>query len=134
MERTTRHKYIGTGDSWGRELFLVFIFGFVTATVLWMAAWYVYARPAQAASLRSCEAERGELTTLRASVETEKQEAARQLAATSARLDEASVKLDEALVGWGGCIRSSNPTSEETDQEALSSGVSPAAKPGAGQN
>jgi hypothetical protein len=100
---------------------LVFVFGFVTATVLWLGAWYVYARPAQAASLKSCEVEKSELTTLRAQVETEKQEAARQLAATSARLEEASVKLDDALVGWGRCIRSNNQTTEETDEGALSS-------------
>lgn len=134
MGRVTRYNYIGTGDSWGRELLLVFVFGFVTATVLWLGAWYVYARPAQAASLRSCEAEKSELTTLRAQVETEKEEAAEQLAATNAELVEASVKLDEARVGWGQCIRSNSRTGEETDEGGLSSELSPASKPGAGQD
>lgn len=134
MGRATRHNYIGTGDSWGRELFLVFVFGFVTATVLWLATWYVYARPAQAASLRSCEAEKSELTTLRAQVETEKQEAAERLAAANASLKETSTKLDDALLGWGRCIRSNSQGSEEKEEGALSSELSLGSKPGAGQN
>jgi hypothetical protein len=134
MGRVTRYNYIGTGDSWGRELLLVFVFGFVAATVLWLGGWYVYARPAQAASLKSCEAEKSELTTLRAKVETEKEDAAERLAAANASLEEASVKLDDALVGWGRCIRSNNQDSEETGEGALSSELSPAAKTRAGQN
>jgi hypothetical protein len=94
-------KYFSSGDSWGTELFLVFFLGFVLATGLWLGIWFVHARPIQADSLQSCVAEKQELASLRAKVETEKQLADRQL-------EEVNAKLEDALAGWGRCIKSQN--------------------------
>jgi len=93
------YRYIGNGDSWATELFLVFVLGFVLATGLWLGIWFVHARPIQADSLHSCVTEKQELAELRARVETAKQQADRQL-------KEVNAKLEDALVGWGRCIKS----------------------------
>jgi hypothetical protein len=111
MAKGTSYKYIATGDSWRTELLLVFIAGFVLATALWLGLWFVHAKPAQADNLQSCLTEKSELTALRAKVATEKEKAAEELA-------EAKDKLDEALVGWGRCIRSQSQTKQETEEAA----------------
>jgi hypothetical protein len=71
-----KHRFMSNGDGWARELFFMFVFGAVVASLFWLAVWYVQARPAQADALqekdvtvseleiqsRQCTAERDRLT------------------------------------------------------------------------
>jgi len=116
-------KYFSSGDSWGTELFLVFLLGFVLATGLWLGIWFVHARPIQADSLQSCVAEKQELAELQAKVKAEKQRAEQQLA-------EANAKLEDALAGWGRCIRSqSRIDTPEEPAGSVSAPTSAASEP-----
>ena len=110
------YKYIGSGNSWGTELFLVFLLGFVLATGLWLGVWYVHAKPTHADSLQSCLAEKQELAELRARIEVEKQDA-------DQKLGEVNAKLEDALAGWGRCIRSQTPA--DTQGKSVESTSSP---------
>ena len=40
------------GAGWGTELPVMFVFGFLVATILWRGLWFLWARPAEAAALR----------------------------------------------------------------------------------
>lgn len=117
------YRYIGSGDSWGTELFLVFILGFVLATALWLGVWFVHAKPTHADSLQSCLAEKQELAQLRARVEIEKRD-------SDQKLEEVNAKLEDALAGWGRCIRSQTPAdTQEKPVESTSSPSSAASEP-----
>jgi hypothetical protein len=123
MGKGTSYKYIGTGDSWRRELLLVFLLGFGLATTLWLGLWFVHARPAHTDSLQTCLAEKHEIAKLKAKANLEEQEASRQL-------EETNVKLEDALLGWGRCIRSQDSTgNQEKASESSSTESSAASEP-----
>lgn len=44
------YKYLSNGSHWTRELFFVFLSGFVLASMLWLGLWYAQGRGADAAA------------------------------------------------------------------------------------
>lgn len=98
-----RSKYLTSGGAWITELFLVFVLGFLAATVLWLGLWFFQTRPAQAAAvqekesaLEKCLAATELCDQTKAKFRTEKEELDR--------------KLKQALAGWGRCIREGQNT------------------------
>jgi hypothetical protein len=77
----------------------VFILGFVLATMLWLGLWFFHAKPAQAAALQAHESE---LHTCLAERELCSQRSKK----LESENQEMSTKLEDALAGWGRCIRS----------------------------
>jgi uncharacterized protein HemX len=95
-----------SGTGWGAELFIVFISGFLLATVLWLGLWFFWTKPAQAAILQAKEAAlMAKETALLNCVAAKDQcdELRDKLQAENKQID---TKLKEALNGWGNCIRS----------------------------
>jgi hypothetical protein len=76
----------------------MFVIGFVLATVLWLGLWFFQTRPAQAAAF---EAQKSELQ----SCLIEKADCSQQRGELQGQNQEVRKKLDEALAGWGRCIR-----------------------------
>ena len=90
--------YFSSGRTWAAELWVMFVLGFVLATLLWLGLWFFETRPAQAAALeaqgsalQNCLAEKQSCSQQREKLESENQEIAK--------------KRDQALAGWGRCIR-----------------------------
>ncbi|HXE74604.1 MAG TPA: hypothetical protein VNN18_03065 [Candidatus Xenobia bacterium] len=54
-ERT--YNYFESSRQWSRELLVLFLLGFVAATLLWVGVWYFQARPAHADIVRAQETE-----------------------------------------------------------------------------
>ncbi len=93
---------------WGAELVVVFVSGFLLATILWLGLWSFWAKPAQSAAgrakeaalqakesaLLNCLAAKNQCNELRAKIQGEN--------------GEINAKLKEALLGWGRCIRTKN--------------------------
>ncbi len=75
------------------------ILGFVLATLLWLGLWFFQAKPAQAAAL---QAQEKELHTCLA----EKELCSQRSKKLENENQEISAKLEDALAGWGRCIRS----------------------------
>ena len=103
-----------SGMGWDAELLAVFVSGILVATILWLALWFLRARPAQAvalqakesalqakeAALLNCVAAKDQCTELKDKIQTAN--------------GEINAKLKETLVGWGRCIRSKNaPDTQE---------------------
>lgn len=93
-----RMKYMSSAG-WTAELLVVFVSGFVAATMLWLGLWFLQAKPAHAAALQAketalqkCAAAKEQCTDLKGKIQGENEEINR--------------KLEEALAGWGRCIRS----------------------------
>jgi hypothetical protein len=108
-----------SGSGWGAELLIVFISGFLLATVLWLGLWFLLARPVQAAAVREKE------TALLSCVATKDQssELKDKVQAENKQLD---AKLKEALLGWGRCIRSKNiPQPQESLNQTLPKDAAP---------
>ena len=92
-------KYMNSGGGWVGELFVSFIAGFVLATLLWLGLWLFQARPAQAAALQAQETELHQCLATKELADGLREK-------VQAENEEISSKLDQALAGWGRCIRS----------------------------
>ncbi len=82
-----------SGTGWGVELLIVFVSGFLVATMLWLGLWFFWTKPAQGAALEVKEA-----------AFQAKESALLNCVAAKNQCDE----LKEALLGWGRCIRGKN--------------------------
>ena len=93
---------------WGAELLIMFSCGFLLATMLWVGLWFFWTRPAQAATLRAKEtALQANEAALLDCVAAKDQ--CNELKAKSDGENKAlDAKLNEALIGWGRCIKSKN--------------------------
>lgn len=82
-----------TTNTWARELILVFVAGFVVATLLWFSLYFYQARPAQADALQAQEAEAQQVSARlqRCSAEQNRLEEERQ------RLESEVEQLDRQL-------------------------------------
>lgn len=94
-----RVRYLNSGAGWTAELLFMFAAGFALATMLWLALWFFRAEPTQAAAiqlkesaLQECIATKQVCTESKEKLQTANRDISRQ--------------LEEALVGWGRCIRS----------------------------
>ena len=97
-----------SGTGWGAELLVVFISGFLLATMLWLGVWFFGARPGQAAAVRAKEAALREKETALLNCVAAKDQCNELKAKIQAENGEINAKLKEALLGWGRCIRSKN--------------------------
>ena len=89
------------GAGWGTELLVMFVFGFLVATILWLGLWFFLARPAEAGELRAKEAalqakESALLNCVAAKDQCD--ELRDKLQAGNKQID---TKLKEVLKGWG---------------------------------
>jgi uncharacterized membrane protein YccC len=119
MKRSTKSEGIGSG--WAGELFVMFLFGFVLASMVWLGLWFIQAKPAHTAALEVKEAA---LEAKSAALEqclgaNQELNALRDRA--QADNEELSAKLEKALAGWGRCIRSKQEP-QEADGEGPSAG------------
>ena len=65
------------GAGWGTELPVMFVFGFLVATILWLGLWFLWARPAEAAALTvllNCVAAKDQRDELRDKLQAENQQ------------------------------------------------------------
>ena len=98
---------------WGAELLAVFVCGFLLASMLWLGIWFFWTRPTQAAALGAKEtALEAKGAALRDRVAAKEQcgQLLQSLQSESKQLD---AKLNEALTGWGRCIKSKASPAEE---------------------
>ena len=93
-----KDSYVSSGRVWAAELWVMFLIGFVLATVLWLGLWFFQTRPAQAAAF---QAQKSELQNCQA----EKQLCSQRKEELEGQNQQVRKKLDEALAGWGRCIR-----------------------------
>ena len=93
-----KDNYISSGRAWVTELSLVFILGFALATILWLGLWFFQTKPAQAAALQVHESQ---LHRCLAEKELCRQRSEKLQGENQA----ISAKLEDALTGWGRCIR-----------------------------
>ncbi len=93
-----------SGTGWGAELLLVFICGFLAATVLWLGVWFFLARPVQAAAVQAKEAALREKETALLSCVAAKDQFDELKNKIQAENKQLNAKLKEALSGWGRCI------------------------------
>jgi hypothetical protein len=91
-------KYRDPKPSWATELAVVFVMGFLLASAVWLGAWFLYARPVQAAQQSETESALAACQTARDTFELHLQEA-------RAASQQTEVKLRDAMLGWGRCIR-----------------------------
>ena len=109
------------GAGWGTELLVMFVFGFLVATILWLGLWFFLARPAEAGELRAKEAALQAKEAALGDKETallncvaakdQRDELRDKLQAENKQID---TKLKEVLKGWGNCIRGkSAPEAQE---------------------
>jgi len=91
-------KYHDPQPFWATELALVFSAGFLLATALWLGAWFLYARPVQAA-------QQSETETALAACQAARDGFQQQFEQARAAGQQTEGKLRDALLGWGRCIR-----------------------------
>jgi hypothetical protein len=91
-------KYHDPKPFWATELALVFTTGFLLASALWLGAWFLYARPVQAAQQSETESALAICQSARDAMHKE-------LEQVRAASQQAEVKLRDAMLGWGRCIR-----------------------------
>ncbi|MFQ5662728.1 MAG: hypothetical protein ACE5HL_02730 [Terriglobia bacterium] len=92
-------KYMSSKPAWAAELLIMFISGFVLASLLWLGLWYFQTKPAHAAALQTKE---NALLKCIAAKELCNQSRDK----LQAENEDISAQLDKARVGWGRCIRS----------------------------
>ncbi len=93
-----RVKYQTSGRGWTIELCLVFVLGFLAATVLWLGLWFLETKPAQAAVVQEKESALEKCLAANNLCDQTKKE-------IQAQQEDLEKKLDDALAGWGRCIR-----------------------------
>jgi hypothetical protein len=99
---------------WSAELLAVFVSGFLLATILWLGLWSFWTRPAQAVALRAKEAALRAKETALLNCVAAKDQCNELRAKIQGENGEINVKLKEALLGWGRCIRGKNvPDAQE---------------------
>ncbi len=105
MKHHSQPKYLDSPREWTYELFLMFVFGFVLATLLWLGVWFLHGRTALAAAqeqketaVEAATAEKAACLEAKKTIASAKEEADRQLEVTLRQ-------LKEARLGWGRCIR-----------------------------
>lgn len=107
MQTETTYKYADSAKLWTAELFVMFLAGFVAATLLWVGVWYFQARPAQADILRAQETELQQVERQLQQCRADNQH----LTEENARLNEATNQLDRALkrawIAHGRCVQES---------------------------
>lgn len=91
-------KYHDPKPFWATELAVVFFLGFLLASALWLGAWFLYARPVQAAQQNETESALAACQVARDGFQQQLEEA-------RAAREQTEVKLREAQLGWGRCIR-----------------------------
>ena len=102
------------GAGWGTELLVMFVFGFLVATILWLGLWFFLARPAQAAAVRTKEAALRDKETALLNCVAAKDQRERLQDSLQSENKQLDGKLNEALKGWGNCIRSkTSPEAQE---------------------
>ncbi len=105
----------GIASGWAGELFVMLFSGFVLASMVWLGVWSFLVKPAHTATLRHAEA------ALKA-----KEDALERCVSTNGQLkalnekmqleiNGINTKLDEALKGWGRCIKSKQVSEESVD-------------------
>lgn len=97
-------KYMGSRSGWAAELLIMFVFGFLLATLLWVGLWWFQAKPAHAAALQAHETELNKCLGAKELCDSQRVK-------ILAENQEVNRKLEEALVGWGRCIRSTQEPS-----------------------
>ena len=105
-----------SGTGWGAELLVVFISGFLLATMLWFGVWFFGARPGQAAAVRAKEAALREKESALLNCVAAKNQCDELKDRVQAENQQLDAKLKEALLGWGRCIKSKN--APETQEKA----------------
>ena len=101
------------GTGWGAELLVVFISGFLLATILWLALWLLWTRPGRGALFQEKEAalraKESALQNCLAAKDQSEQSKNNLLAQNS----EIEAKLKNALIGWGRCIKGKTQSSPQ---------------------
>lgn len=95
-----------SGGSWGTELLVVFLGGFLLASLIAMGGWYFVLRPGHEAALRVKEAalKEKEVALIHCAAAKDQCHEAREK--LQAENGEINTKLQDALRGWGRCLRS----------------------------
>ena len=98
---------------WTAELLVMFVSGFLLASMLWLALWFFQLKAAQAAALRAKESALQTKQTALLNCVTEKNQCRELKERIQAENGEINAKLNEALLGWGRCIRGKNAPVQE---------------------
>src|SRR5947209_112060 len=92
-----------TRTGWTAELLVMFVSGFLLATMLWLALWFFQLKPAQAAALRAQESGLQAKESALVNCVAAKDQCNELKDKIRAENGEIKAKLKEALLGWGRC-------------------------------
>jgi hypothetical protein len=95
-----------SGGSWGTELLVVFLGGFLLAGLLAAGGWYLVLQPRHEAALRTKEAALKEKEAALIHCTAAKDQCHELREKLQAENSEINSKLEDALRGWGRCLRS----------------------------
>jgi len=101
---------------WAVELHAVFACGFLLATMLWLGLWFFWIKPAEAAALHTKDTALREKEAALVNCMAAKDQCNQLKNNIQSTNKEIDAKLKEALLGWGGCIRSKTFPAKETVQ------------------
>lgn len=100
-----KHRFMTNGDGWARELFFMFVFGAVAASLFWLAVWYVQARPAQADALQEKDVAVSELEVQSQQCAAEKDRLVEANHRLESEVDDLDRKLKQAWAAHARCVR-----------------------------
>jgi hypothetical protein len=98
---------------WTAELLVVFASGCLLATMLWLGLWFFWIRPAEAAASSAKDAALHEKEVALVTCVAAKDQCNQLKNKIQAENKKIDAKLKEALLGWGGCIRSKTHPAEK---------------------
>lgn len=108
MNGDSTRKYLSSGDTWARELFVMFILGVVVSTVFWLGLYVYQARPAQADALQEKTSVVKELETNLQQCSADREKLTQSNTQLDREADELDRQLRQAWTAYGRCKQGNN--------------------------